>query len=260
MKKSLFQLALLTGLLLWAACSNAPKSIDVKMETYSVRHCIHDSLCAEMRLTYPVVSGADAAVVQRLNDSIQLAVYLAANADLDKPLKSALNAAALALFDLMKGDHDMALEEAPLPMSYTVELDSRVAIKTKRHLSLEMNGYSYTGGAHGYYYTVLNTFDIATAESVLLPDIVSDTAALRPLLEQAFLAVHRKEQPGVELAELLLNPDAPLDLPANYCIVPEGVRFVYNPYEVSAYAVGQTDFVLTWKELGALIDRGKWVL
>lgn len=256
MKNTAFPIALLIGLSLWFACSDAPKPISVTIADFTARHCIHDSLCAEMRLMYPVVSGSDEAVVKRLNDSIHLAVYLAANADLDQPLQPALDAAAMALFDLMKGDYDM---DSSYTMPYAVELDSRVAMKTKRHLSLEMNGYAFTGGAHGYYYTVLNTFDIGTAESVLLAEIIADTTALRPLLEQAFLDVHRKEHATIELEELLLNPDAPLDLPANYCVVPEGVQFVYNPYEVSAYAVGQTAFLLTWKQLGRLADRGKWV-
>lgn len=254
MKNIALPLALFAGILLLTCCTESPKPIQVNMVEYAKRQCINDSICADMRLSYPVVSGADSAVVQRLNDSIQIVVYLAANADANLPLKPGLDAAATQLFVALQNDYNAET----FGMSYSVELDSRVAMKTKHLLSLEMNGFTFSGGSHGYYYTVLNTFRIGTAESVGFEEIIADTTALRPLLEQAFLEIHRKEQPGVELAELLLEPDAPLAFPANFCVVPEGIRFVYNPYEVAAYAVGQTDFTLTWKQLGVLADQKKW--
>jgi len=43
-----------------------------------------------------------------------------------------------------------------------------------------------------------------------------------------------------------------------FCVLPEGVRFIYNPYEVAAYAFGQTDILLTWAQLGTLADKSKW--
>jgi hypothetical protein len=49
-----------------------------------------------------------------------------------------------------------------------------------------------------------------------------------------------------------------LALPSNVCIIKEGVRFVYNPYEIMAYAYGMSDVVITWEELGKLADRAKW--
>ncbi|MBK9336943.1 MAG: DUF3298 and DUF4163 domain-containing protein [Lewinellaceae bacterium] len=255
MKNTAFPIALFAGLLFWVACAKSPTPVQIKTEQFTARQCVNDSLCAEMRLSYPVVSGADSAVVRRLNDSIQVVVYLAANADQNLPFRAALDTAAVRFFEMLQADYDA---NPDFSMSYSMELDSRVAMQSNRYLSIEMNGYAFTGGAHGYYYTVLNTFHIETAESVRLEELFPDTAALRPLLEKAFLEVHRKEQPEVELADLLLEPDAPLALPANYCVVPEGVRFVYNPYEVAAYAVGQADFTLTWKQLGTLVERKKW--
>jgi hypothetical protein len=47
-------------------------------------------------------------------------------------------------------------------------------------------------------------------------------------------------------------------MPMMYCLVSEGVRFIYNPYEVAPYAVGQTDILLTWEQLGKLADKSKW--
>ena len=48
-------------------------------------------------------------------------------------------------------------------------------------------------------------------------------------------------------------------MPANVGVVAEGIRFFYNAYEVAPYAVGAGDVLLTWDQLGALADKGKWI-
>lgn len=240
------------------AAAPASKPLTVTIKSYTNKNCLHDSICAEINLSYPLVSGgSDSNAVRRLNDSIQTAVYLAANADASLPLKPALDSASRQLYSLLKGDSDAG---TAIGMSYTMELNSKLLFNSERWLSVEMNGYSFTGGAHGYYYTVLNTFDLKTAESLRLSDLVSDTTALRTLLETEFVRAHREDIPDGKLADMLLMPDEPLALPMNYCLLPTGIRFLYNPYEVAAYALGQTDITLTWEQLGQIADRKKWSL
>ncbi len=224
------------------------------MQEYKYKKCLHDSVCAEINLRYPVFSGGSAA--ERLNDSIEMALYMAVNANRELPLQAALDSAAAQLYATMKSNIE---EDFAIGMSYMVELNSEVLLQTNKLISLQMDGYTFSGGAHGYYYTVLNTFDIATAESLRLGDLVSDTAALRPLLERAFVDDHEEDMPNVTLKDLLLDPEQPLALPLNYCIVPAGIRFIYNPYEVAPYAVGQTDITLGWQLLGPLADKKKWL-
>lgn len=256
--------ALIGAAVLFSLCSDgpattavAPKPLQVVMEDFQAIKCVRDSVCAEINLSYPVLSGgSDSTVISRLNDSIQMAVYLAANADPERALKPALDAAAADLFDLLSGD---IAANPGMGMSYVYELKSKVLMQTNRFLSLQMDGYSYTGGAHGNYYTVVNTFDLSTAESIHLTALIADTMALRALLETAFVAAHKDDLPNGTLQDMLLDPEAPLALPVNYCVVPAGIRFVYNPYEVAAYAVGITDFTITWDQLGALAKKEDWV-
>ncbi|MCC6461407.1 MAG: DUF3298 and DUF4163 domain-containing protein [Saprospiraceae bacterium] len=261
--KSILSLAMVAGAaLLLASCgsSSTPANstpIVVSQKEFHAKKCVRDSVCAEIDLNYPVLSGgADSAMTKRLNDSIQVAVYLAANADPNLPLAQALDSATAALYAMLDSDIKAGSE---MGMSYTLELQGKAICQTPGYLSLQMDGYSFTGGAHGYYYTVINTFNLNTSESIHLSSIISDTTVLRTLLEQAFVENHRKEIPDAKLADLLLDPEAPLALPSNYCIVPEGVRFVYNPYEVAPYAVGLTDIVLKWEQLGPIANRDKWL-
>lgn len=263
-KPVFFTCALFSAVWLLFSCTgsgNQPTSVATpltfSMQEYVFKKCLRDSVCAEINLKYPVFAGGPGAeAVKRLNDSIGVALYFAANADHALPLKTALDSAAAQLYATLKSDH----EEGFAPgMSYTTELTSEVILQTAKLLSLQMDGYTFSGGAHGYYYTVLNTFDIGSAESVLLTELITDTAALRPLLERAFVDAHAEEIADAKLEDLLLDPEQPLPMPVNFCIVPSGIRFMYNPYEVAPYAVGQTDIVLSWELLGRLADRKKWL-
>ncbi len=240
----------------------AGSPLTVTMVEVKKEKCIRDSVCAILNLSYPVVTGgANAAATKSINDSIQAFVYLAAEADPAWPMPQVFDSAIVKMFTLLQEDAAMRGADA-IPMSFSNELTSKVVWQTDKYLSLEMNTWSFSGGAHGMYGTLLETFDLNTGKPLLLTDIIKDTTALRPLLEKGFVDAKKKESPedmaNMTLADLLLPEFKVLPLPAIYCIVPEGVRFMYNPYEVAAYAVGQTDILLTWSQLGALADKSKW--
>lgn len=257
-KPVLIACALFGAFLLFSSCAGGGDKaatatpLTFTMQEYQSKKCLNDSVCSEINLQYPVFSGGAAA--ERLNDSVEVALYMAANADRALPLPAALDSAAAQLFATLRSDYAEGFR-----LGYTLELKSEVLLQTNKLISLQMDGYIFSGGAHGYYYTVLNTFDIATAESLRLSELVTDTAALRPLLERAFVDNHEEDIPNVTLKDLLLDPEQPLALPLNYCIVPSGIRFIYNPYEVAPYAVGQTDITLGWPLLGPLADKKKWL-
>jgi hypothetical protein len=73
--------------------------------------------------------------------------------------------------------------------------------------------------------------------------------------------IEEKKEPGEspKLADLVFPEFKQLPMPMQWCVVPEGVRFIYNPYEIAAYALGQTDITLTWAQLGSLADQKKWL-
>ena len=258
-KHNLFFIAALA--LLHAACqpNNPPAPaaapLTVTMAKWNKENCLRDSICATLSLSYPVLTGGTTATAA-INDSIEAFVYLVAEPDPNLPLPQAFDSAALKMFVMLREDE--AMRGSEYTMSFTNELTSKVLWQNSRYLSLEMNTYSFRGGAHGMYGTLLETFDLATGKPLDLTAIIKDTMALRPLLEKAFVDAKKTDVPDATLRDLLLPEIKQLPMPAMYCLIPEGVRFVYNPYEVAAYAVGQTDILLTWQQLGALAEQAKW--
>ena len=233
----------------------ATPPLTVAITTLRKENCLRDSVCATLDLSYPVLTGGTATTAA-INDSIEAFVYLVTEANPNLPLPLAIDSAALKMLAQLREDD--AIRNRDYSMSYVNELKSKVLWQTSRYLSLEMNTYSFSGGAHGMYGTLLETFDLTTGQPLALTAVIRDTAALRPLLEKAFVADKQTEAPDVSLRDLVFPEFQQLPMPAIYCIVPEGVRFVYNPYEVASYAVGQTDILLSWQQLGTLADKAKW--
>lgn len=248
--------------IMWHCGQNTPGNssspLTVKMEHFEFKKCLKDSLCASMNFTFPVLEGGPNPVATKtINDSIASFVAMLAYDGRKLPVKTALDSASILLYDMMA----MQYKELPdYTIGYTAELKSTVLLKNAKYFSISLDNYSFAGGAHGNYGTALNTFDLNTGKYIELTEIIADTSAIRPMLEKAFVA-QKKQDSGEDLKlEDLLFPDfKQLPMPLQWCVVQDGVRFIYNPYEVAAYAIGQTDILLRWEELGNLADRKKWL-
>lgn len=219
--------------------------------TKSVRECLRDSICYNISLNYPEFTGGpNPAATNAINDSLRLGVYSILEVNMQLSLEAAIDSARVHMRRLLSLDMEMMPDITD--REYYSEVDGSMLWQNGQYLSVEMNASGFTGGAHGYYGTALTTYDLNTGKSLLLSAVISDPEALRTMLGEAFVAEKQEMVPGVTLAELLLEPDQPLALPVNFCILPEGIRFMYNPYEVAPYAVGQTDIMLSWEQLGQL--------
>lgn len=137
--------------------------------------------------------------------------------------------------------------------SWEAESDWEQLLNNGEYLTLELDGYTFAGGAHGNSSGAIATFVSATGKQLGWADLVTDQKALLALAEKAFRA---------ERADIFAPTDgsAPFEfgdvfqfaLPANFGLVNEGIYFRYLPYEVGPYAIGPTEFVLPFAKLGAL--------
>jgi hypothetical protein len=262
MKHKFPSLLIATCVLFAFACSQTPAPapvapLSVKMENYQFKKCAHDSLCATIDFTYPVLSGGkQAAAIKMINDTIQFFVKMTAWSNPKLDLKTALDSAGTDMYSMLTENNGMPAEyQTP----YSNELRSKVLLQNSKYLSIEMNNNSFMGGAHGNYGTGLNTFDLNTGKYLALTDIIADTNAIRPMLEKAFLEEKQEAGQNLKITDLLFPDFKQLPMPMQWCVVPEGVLFIYNPYEVAAYALGLTEITLTWAQLGTLADQKKWL-
>jgi len=113
------------------------------------------------------------------------------------------------------------------------------AAATKQTFTVGGWVFFFNGGAHGNYASHLENFDIATGSHLSLNNIVAEPYNLYALGEQIF-----RKQKGI--AEGMNLSDAGFTfkedifyLPETFGVFPEGLLFIYAPYEVASYAEGE---------------------
>lgn len=122
-------------------------------------------------------------------------------------------------------------------------------------LSVRFTNSEYTGGAHGNYGSAVYSFDLRTGRWLTYNELFRPEARQRllPLLDRG---VRRTVGLGANepLDSVLLVKQMPLT--KNVCLVPGGVLFVYAPYEIAAYALGEVQVFVPLAEVHPLLREG----
>ncbi|UOR05769.1 DUF3298 and DUF4163 domain-containing protein [Hymenobacter aerilatus] len=160
-----------------------------------------------------------------------------------------------AVFQQMEADTSRASRRPMAMLNYTDERDTYVLWNAGNLLSLGIFNYSYTGGAHGNYGTHVLSFDTRTGRPLPYAAIFRPEAA--PRLE-ALLARYARPSLGLKPNEPLRNAlfDETLPVTRNVYLTSGGAVFVYQPYEVAAYAYGEVRVFVPLRELRPLLQPG----
>lgn len=233
------------------------KNLLAVMQNFSRNFCGKDSNCVVFNYTYPVFTGGTPGQADAMNAEIEKSVlgFAFPEAAPEIPFLAALDTAAARLIN----EYKTMYTENPLTFdqSWSNELSSFVVVSTPKIITINMYNTSYLGGAHPNTFAQPATYDLATAKLLLPNQMVNDTTALLALLESAY-----KKQKGLSekdnIKSLLLEGIERLPMPQHAAILPTGISFYYNAYEVAPYAVGPANIILSWTQLGPLANREKW--
>lgn len=112
--------------------------------------------------------------------------------------------------------------------------DMKLFLRDNGFLTIQYSVDGYTGGAHGFYNETYKVFDLKNNRTVQLTDIVSneDSKIWNPVLMDNF--THNDGDKGQ--VEMLLVKQIPLN--NNFYFDKENLYFLYNQYEITAYAAG----------------------
>lgn len=120
--------------------------------------------------------------------------------------------------------------------------------------SLYSEQYSYMGGAHGISLRTSDTWDFKTGQRLTLPDFwgipfldISQRAALFQAIELQ-IGERLVETPGSYFDDypVLLRQNF---RPESFYLVPAGMVFYYQPYDIAPYATGIPEFLFRPQEL-----------
>ncbi|MCB9081627.1 MAG: DUF3298 and DUF4163 domain-containing protein [Lewinellaceae bacterium] len=226
----------------------------LKIGSYSFQRgsegCQGDSTyCATFEVSYPLIEGGNPAAVKAINDTILHYVKTALiSGEADMPVDEV---SLEALADTFLQNYQTFGQEFEFAGAWTLSTTGKVLYSSGEVLSVELDNYSYTGGAHPNSYSSLLNFDPKTGKLFQLTDFITDMEKFKQLAEKSFRAV-RELDPNATLNEQGFFWDGDFQLPANFAIQQNGIYLYYNTYEVGPYVVGPTEFVLSNADLTAI--------
>ena len=136
-----------------------------------------------------------------------------------------------------------------------MELKHSVLWNSPSILTIEEFSYAFTGGAHGNYGTGYYNFNAHTGQLVKLEDILTSgyEAPLTKIAATVFKETYLEEgMTNYSEAGFYFEKDA-FTMTDNFALTKDGLKFVYNPYEIAPYAMGQQEILIPYNDLRNII-------
>jgi len=152
--------------------------------------------------------------------------------------------------DFIKGYDDFKKSEKNYPQTWFLDIKAKVVKQKPGYLSVLNTYVNYSGGAHpNSIFTYLN-YNPATHQEILLDSLIQpgSMAKLTTIAEKIFRK-NEKLGPTTSLKDGYFFDKDTFALNNNFTITDQGLMFLYNPYEIKAYAYGTTELVIPFSEL-----------
>jgi len=208
--------------------------------------------CLTINLVWPNIESGSDAIKKSVSDwANNYLIAILSSSSMDVPAPATTVEAAATVF--IEAHKAFSIDAADSPMGqWTAESKDTTLLNDGKYLTLEINGYTYAGGAHGSPTAAVATFDAVTGKQLTWADLVNDQSALQVLAENIFRTTRMDifaPEDGSEPFEF--DETFQFALPQNYGLVAGGIYCHYLAYEVGPYAIGSTQFVIPFESLGS---------
>ncbi|RZM07685.1 MAG: DUF3298 domain-containing protein, partial [Pedobacter sp.] len=155
--------------------------------------------------------------------------------------------------DFIKGFDDFQKTNKDRIQTWFLDIRTEVVRQDPAYLSLLRKYANFSGGAHPNYSNNYINYDPVShgeiiLDSLLLPD---SKAKLNAIAEQIFRK-NEKLGPSDSLKGKYFFENDIFKLNENFTITDEGLKFLYNPYEIKAYVYGFTELTIPFAELKSI--------
>jgi hypothetical protein len=142
--------------------------------------------------------------------------------------------------------NDFEADAAP----WEVTINSEVVFQSVYVITISIDSYTFTGGAHGNSVITLLNFDPKTGDLYSQDDVLKPSKDFISMVEQYF-----KTETATKTTDSSENYFFGEDfkLPENIGFNDDGVIFLYNTYELASYAEGITEFTIPYSEISKFI-------
>lgn len=130
-------------------------------------------------------------------------------------------------------------------------IDGEVTYQTPEIISITINSYIDTGGAHGNTTVGFLNFNAQTGGELTNSDLISDREKFSNIVERYFENETAPKNENGEIQDFFFGKD--FQLPESIGFSDEGVIILYNTYEIASYAQGITEFVIPYSEVESVL-------
>ncbi|WP_442588193.1 DUF3298 domain-containing protein [Pedobacter sp. AW31-3R] len=141
-------------------------------------------------------------------------------------------------------------KNADAGQSWFEDIDLKVTANHPSYLSILFTYVDYKGGAHpNTLFTYLN-YNPKTYQTITLDSLITSDGMpkLRAVAEQIFRK-NEKLAPKASLSEGYFFAEGVFSLAETFTVTKEGLKFLYNPYEIKPYASGTTELIVPFADL-----------
>ncbi len=131
-------------------------------------------------------------------------------------------------------------------MVWDASFDGEVTYQSTEIISIAINSYVNSGGAHGNLNITFFNFD-ASGTLLEFDDLFTDKDGFSEVVETHF----EKETKDIDINYFFGET---FHLPANIGFNDEGVAFFYNVYEIASYADGITEFTVPFEAIEGYLN------
>lgn len=130
-------------------------------------------------------------------------------------------------------------------------IDGEVTYSSPEVISIAINTYLDTGGAHGNTNIKFFNFDPQTGELYSMDDLIKDNKNLSELIADQ-LKEEVKSNLDEPIEDFFFGKD--FQLPESIGYSDEGLIILYNPYEIASYSQGIIQFTISFEKVSSFLN------
>lgn len=218
---------------------------DVKIEF--TENNIETSISTIVSINYPKANGTKE-VAKRINETLENYIVNQTNLTEDSIINMPVND-AVEQFD--KAFERFKKDFPDTTQKWEVLIDGEVTYRSPEVISIAINSYLDTGGAHGNTNVRFFNFNSQTGALLSKKELISDSKRLSEIVEQ-----HLKEEIKANAEDELMEDfffGKDFQLPETIGFSEEGLIVLYNPYEIASYAQGIIEFTIPFEEVSSFL-------
>ncbi|WP_432711962.1 DUF3298 domain-containing protein [Pedobacter sp.] len=187
---------------------------------------------------------------QRLDSIVQANTIASSNPD-EPAYKNPQEAAAAFVkkYDTFRAENDDAVQ------TWFKEVTVTVMPQRKNYLGLKYFFIEYAGGAHPNSAIIFKNYDPKTFKEITLDELIpaAKQTQLKAVAEKIFRA-QEKLGPTESLADKYFFDKGIYTLNNNFTITDQGLKFLYNSYEIKPYSEGVTELLIPYSAIKDLLN------